>query len=57
MRLSPSWQVYFFIFQACSDFSMSAFLVSHSSPRHVSPPSPPHLSAQPGERATGLQGD
>lgn len=26
-------------------------------PPHASPPAPSNLSAQPGERATGLQGD
>lgn len=38
-------------FKPCSDFSMSP----RPLPRHASLPSPSNLSAQPGERATGLQ--
>lgn len=39
------------LFKPCSDFSMSP----HPLPRHASLPSPSNPSAQPGERATGLQ--
>lgn len=40
-------------FKPCSDFSLSPLPL----PAHASLPSPSNLSAQPGERATGLQGD